>query len=388
MNEQPSILFISLMNGAAWGGSEELWFKTAMYASAKKYRIGCVLFEWPEKESQVTKLITSGCSVYRLPNAGRLRSDLKEKWIYKTITKIRLKHAVKKLPVDEYDIVVISQGGDRDVYSKPWKQFYKKLKRYQLIYHNYDEQFSFKKRKLGILKDWISGAKKNFFVSKRMKDVLEKQLNITFPNPELVINPITFIQPSVPSPFPPLENGNFVFAMLATLDVRRKAQDNLIHVLSSEKWKSRNWILDLYGDGLSSSLLKNLVAEKNAGDKIFLRGYVNDVKNVLLKTHLVMQITHIDAMPLTVVEAMAMAKPVVVSNIGDMPDWVQENINGWIAPDASIENIDKVLEVAWSKRNDWNEMGRSSYDLFMKKFPVCIEEKFLRQIINSNPKKI
>jgi len=101
-----------------------------------------------------------------------------------------------------------------------------------------------------------------------------------------------------------------------------------------------------------------------------------------------LQITHIDAMPLTVVEAMAMAKPVVVSNIGDMPDWVQENINGWIAPDASIENIDKVLEVAWRKRNDWNEMGRSSYDLFMKKFPVCIEEKFLQQIINSNPKKI
>jgi hypothetical protein len=47
-----------------------------------------------------------------------------------------------------------------------------------------------------------------------------------------------------------------------------------------------------------------------------------------------------------------------------------------------------VLEVAWIKRNDWTEMGNSSYDLFLKKFPVSTEDKFLQQIIKLDPKKI
>jgi hypothetical protein len=39
-----SVLFISLMNGGAWGGSEELWFQTALYAAKHGYKKQAVLF--------------------------------------------------------------------------------------------------------------------------------------------------------------------------------------------------------------------------------------------------------------------------------------------------------------------------------------------------------
>jgi glycosyltransferase involved in cell wall biosynthesis len=89
-----------------------------------------------------------------------------------------------------------------------------------------------------------------------------------------------------------------------------------------------------------------------------------------------------DAMPISVVEAMAMSRPLVVSNIGDMPLWVHENENGWVSKDASVEEINKALEKAWNKRNDWNKMGENSFSVFKERFPQSAEQYFLDQLNN------
>jgi hypothetical protein len=55
-----SVLFISLMNGGAWGGSEELWYQTALYAAKHGYRVGCAFYEWPQKSSRIEQLQKAG----------------------------------------------------------------------------------------------------------------------------------------------------------------------------------------------------------------------------------------------------------------------------------------------------------------------------------------
>ena len=51
-----------------------------------------------------------------------------------------------------------------------------------------------------------------------------------------------------------------------------------------------------------------------------LHGFMFNYKEAIRESHLVLQITHIDAMPITVMDSLAMARPVIVSNVGDMPD--------------------------------------------------------------------
>jgi glycosyltransferase involved in cell wall biosynthesis len=77
---------------------------------------------------------------------------------------------------------------------------------------------------------------------------------------------------------------------------------------------------------------------------------------------------------------MSMAKPLAVSDVGDMPKWVQEDVNGWIGKDASVETISQTLEKAWQNRARWAEMGRASFKLFQEKFPPSPELYFLEQI--------
>ena len=168
--------------------------------------------------------------------------------------------------------------------------------------------------------------------------------------------------------------------MLASLDARRKAQDNLIKALSSQKWKERNWELYLYGSGEWENKLMELIDSNDMREKIILKGHTKDVKAALTGAHLLLQITNIDAMPLAVIEAMSMAKPLVVSHIGDMPKWVEEGKNGWISEDASVEQIDAIMEKAWQNKERWKEMGEASYQMFKEKFPEDVSAYFLNQV--------
>ncbi len=373
-----SILFISLMNGAAWGGSEELWYTSALYAAEKGCKIGCVIYYWPEKEDKILQLTKAGCKIFWLPNKGRSKKNLLQKIQYK-FTKTKIKKYLHALPIKEYDMVVINQGGF-EIYTSWLKDFYQKLGKYALLFHNYDVNEILNAAKIKRLQNWMKGAAINLFAAKRIQDVLEQKLNMIIPNAELLFNPITFERPVEITKFPPLQNGQYIFVMLASLDVDRKAQDNLIKALSSFKWKERNWVLHLYGKGEDKDFLQSLIEENNLSEKIFLKGHTQNVETVLANAHLVLQITHRDAMPLTVVEAMAVGRALVVSDIGDMPQWVNHNVNGWVSSNATQQEIDTILEIAWNKKEQWKEMGEKSFEIFCRKFPASPEECFLQQL--------
>jgi glycosyltransferase involved in cell wall biosynthesis len=374
----PSIFFLSLMNGAPWGGSEEIWHKTALHCAGRGWKVGCAAFAWEEKEEKFSTLEKSGCRVFRVPNAGRGKNNIAEKIRYK-LTRLQQLRFCRNLPFDEYDWVVVNLGG-YEICTGQWRSFYKHLSNYALVFHNYNENAVWSEDKAGALKKWVLKARRNLFDAIKICTVLEKQLNITIPNASAIINPITFASPNESTPFPPLKNNCFVFAMLAALEVSRKAQDNLIAALSSAKWKERNWLLYLYGDGQDRQALEAMIRQNQLQDKVFLKGHSSHVQTVLAEAHLVLQTTHIDAMPISVVEAMAMSRPLVVSRIGDMPLWVYEDENGWISRDASVDAIDRTLEKAWDKRDNWDKMGQRSFSIFKEKFPPSTEQYFLDQL--------
>jgi hypothetical protein len=161
-----------------------------------------------------------------------------------------------RLPVAEYDLTVINLGY-LEVISHYWKSFFRHVRKYALLFHVHDENDVIKERRKELLRKWIQHAEHNLFASARTRNFLEKELSMKVPNAGILINPISFKAPDEQPSFPPLQDGNYQFVMLATLDTRRKAQDNLISALSVPKWKDRNWQLALYGGGQDEEKLRN-----------------------------------------------------------------------------------------------------------------------------------
>lgn len=372
-----SIFFISLMAGSPWGGSEELWYRTALLAAKKGIRVGCAVYYWPGKEKKMQDLADLGCSIYYLPNKGRSKKNLVER-IQNKISKYRLKKIRNTLPVHDYELVVINQGAF-EITTPEWRTFYRRLEKFVLLFHNYKEGEVFGHSKAKVISNWTEKAAQNLFASARIREVLEQNSGINITKDAILVNPISFLPPDVQSPYPPVDKG-YRFVMLAALDTQRKAQDNLIRSLSGPKWKDRNWTLHLYGEGKDRKYLEKLIQSLNMERKIFLEGQTVAVKNVLENSHLVLQLTHIDAMPLSVVEAMAVGRPVIASRIGDMPLWVKEGVNGWISPDASVEQIENTIERAWKIRDQWPQFCVQAHILFSQKFPTSAEEVFLQTL--------
>ena len=358
-----SVFFLSLMNGAAWGGSEELWFRTALWMSRHGYTIGIACYDWVEKQSRISELKKAGCSIYLLPN---------KKGLFK---KLEVKKALNLIPFNKYTLTVVNQGGWEEVLHSPFTDLYKRLLNYVILNHNYNEnaELSFQKQKL--LQKWISGARMNFGATQKIFEVSERKFNISINKKQTLINPITFQPDNAASPYPAYVNDACIWVMLAELDTARKAQDILINALSSLKWKARNWQLHLYGKGKDKEKLEKLIIELGLEGKVFLKGFAINIKQPLVDCHLLLQCTLIDAMPLSVVEAMATGRPCVVSKVGDMPAWVEDGVNGFICPAITAEGIDKAMENSWQQKNHWAAMGKKAFDSFIKKFPQPYEEK-------------
>ena len=363
-----SVLFISLLNSAAWGGSEEIWYKSALHLAGKNQKVGVCCFNWEGKEERLQQLQRAGCILYLLP--GKL--ETKSLW-----GKYKLNEALHSIPFSDYNKSIVNQGGWKDVAHGPFKKLYQKLPPYVLLFHNYDMLEKLSNNKIKSLHNWVMNAEKNIGDAGRIFSVIKSTCNLEIPRNYVLFNPVTIQLPGRQTPFTSSAEDKLKFIVLAELDVKRKAQDLLIKALAAEKWKTRNYTLNIYGNGKDKQILEKLINETGLSSRVILKGFTKDVKEVLANSHVLLQLTHIDAMPISVTEALAMSRAIIASDVGDMPLWIYEGVNGWIAKKVCIEEIDRVLENAWQQRNKLEEMGRESYKIFKQKYPEHPVEYFL-----------
>ena len=374
-----SVLFISVMNGTAWGGSEELWYKSALHLAGKSHNVGVCCFNWKEKEEKLQQLQKAGCKLYLLPE----KPETKSLW-----GKYKVNKALYSIPFSDYKKAIVNQGGWKDVVHGPFKKLYQKLSPYVLLFHNYDTLEKLQSNKIKSLHNWVLNAEKNIGAAARIFSVIKNTCNLDIPRNYVLFNPVTIQLPGYQTPFTTPAESKLVFTVLAELDVKRKAQDVLIKTMAAEKWKTRNYTINIYGNGKDKQILEKLITDTGLSSKVFLKGFTKDVKEVLTNSHVLLQLTLIDAMPISVTEALAMSRAIIASDVGDMPLWINEGVNGWIAKKVCFEEIDRVLENAWQNRNSLEEMGKESYRIFRQKYPEDPVEYFLQLAgISSNETK-
>jgi glycosyltransferase involved in cell wall biosynthesis len=247
------------------------------------------------------------------------------------------------------------------------------------MFHNYEDELSITGRRSARLASWIAGASANLFAAHRIRTVVERKLAVSAPNASVLLNPIAFSPPERPVPLPP--GPPWRFAVLAALDVSRKAQDVLLRALARPQWRERSYELFLYGSGPDETPLARLVRESGLSDKVRLVGHTSDVLAALSSAHVVLQLTRLDAMPISVMEAMAVGRPVAVTPVGDMPAWVKHGENGWVSSDASPESIAATLEDVWASRGAWAALGERSHRVFQERYTAPAEERLLDDLL-------
>ncbi len=93
------------------------------------------------------------------------------------------------------------------------------------------------------------------------------------------------------------------------------------------------------GDGTRRAELERLAAELGLSEAVCFLGSRSDVPQVLSLVDVFVLTSHMEANPVSILEAMAMEKPVVATAVGSVPETVHDGLTGFLVPPGDAEAV-------------------------------------------------
>jgi glycosyltransferase involved in cell wall biosynthesis len=122
--------------------------------------------------------------------------------------------------------------------------------------------------------------------------------------------------------------------------------------------KAQDTMLLVVGDGPDREKLRQLVRELSLEDRIIFAGHRADIVDVITAIDVLVHAALAESFGQVVVEAFALCKPVVSTDVGVSREVVKDGINGFLVPTDNPESLRQALEKMLNARGRWEEMGR------------------------------
>ena len=134
--------------------------------------------------------------------------------------------------------------------------------------------------------------------------------------------------------------GEFVIGCIKSLEPLYKI-DVLLKAFALLSTKHKNARLLIIGVGSQMTALKNLSTQLGIQDKVVFTGRIpfNDVANYYNMLNLLVNISEYESFGVSVIEAMACEKPVVVTNVGGLNEIIQDDSFGL---KVSVDNVEET----------------------------------------------
>lgn len=136
-----------------------------------------------------------------------------------------------------------------------------------------------------------------------------------------------------------------------------------------------NWTLDLVGAG-DSKPYQEYCAQNGLCDRVNFLGERKDVPDILRQTDAFVLISWWEGLPISILEAMRAALPVIASDVGGVKESVINGQTGYLVPRGDIKSLAKALRDLMTDKEKAREMGRAgrlfydtsfSFDQFQKR---------------------
>jgi len=207
----------------------------------------------------------------------------------------------------------------------------------QLIWHDHYGNSEFlSKRPLTGLKICLPFFKGSIAVNQQLKIWAEKTLH--FKNVIYLAN------------FPTLENEGKEHTVLLGIQGKRivslanlRVQKNhflLVDVAKKVKESHPEWTFHLIGkdfEDVYSEQIKKLIVEYNLDKSVFIYGSRADVKNILKQSTIAVLTSQSEGLPVALLEYGLNNKPIVVTNVGEIPLIVKNGVNGFMVATADVQ---------------------------------------------------
>lgn len=180
---------------------------------------------------------------------------------------------------------------------------------------------------------------------------------------------------------------NFIITEVALLE-QRKGQipflKSLLELEKIDKVLYDKTIILLVGNGEDESAIRNFISLQKLESKVLLLGYRMDYIDIVNASDVfALPSLYNEDMPLSILSAMALSKPILSSNIAGIPEEVKDGINGYLVDPLSTSFEYDIAICIIRIFNNLETFGNASFVLYSNNFNRKIYETQLLHIYNS-----
>lgn len=141
--------------------------------------------------------------------------------------------------------------------------------------------------------------------------------------------------------------------------------------------------LILAGDGEMRTQIEKKIQDYDLSKNVTITGWISseDVKNYILNARAMILPSFAEGLPVVIMEAMALQRPVITTYIAGIPELVTHRENGWLFPAGDINAISEAICNCLScSSSTLGQMGIKSYQAVKNSHDIAIEAAKLKAI--------
>ena len=124
------------------------------------------------------------------------------------------------------------------------------------------------------------------------------------------------------------------------------------------------------GEGPIKKELETLVSDLKISGLIQFIGYEKDISRVLNASDIIIQPSLKEGLPISLLEAMNYAKPIIATSVGDVPDLIHNKITGILIPPGSSDEIYKAMQLLIEEPLFREQLGRNAGEYVKSNFSL------------------
>jgi colanic acid/amylovoran biosynthesis glycosyltransferase len=126
----------------------------------------------------------------------------------------------------------------------------------------------------------------------------------------------------------------------------QKGQLLLIEAVQRLKEAGIDFTLTLAGDGELRPQLEALIQHYELASKVRVTGWIsnNEVRKYILVARTLVLPSFAEGLPVVIIEAMALRRPVISTFVAGIPELVNNGENGWLVPAGDLEALVEVIK--------------------------------------------
>ena len=170
--------------------------------------------------------------------------------------------------------------------------------------------------------------------------------------------------------------------------VAEKGQLLLVEAAARLARKAVPFELVFAGDGPSRAELEKLIAQYGLADRIRITGWISGaaVRDEILAARAVVQPSFAEGLPVVIMEAMALKRPVLATFIAGIPELVRNDETGWLFPAAAVEDLATAMESCLSRTpEELQRMGERGQQRVIERHSIDDQAMKLAALFRGGP---